>query len=475
MSVWPIAREEWRALGRNRVALLGLSLMLLLALVAVLTAHERSRAIDTERNRFQARANADFDAQPDRHPHRMAHYGHFLFRPISPLAAFDPGIDPYTGHTVFIEAHRQNGASFGDVRQSSLLLRFGQLTPAFTLQVLAPLLLIFLGYAAMAREREGGTLRLLLAQGVRPGELLRGKALALGGIAMIAFVPALAALVWIGAGSSVAWPAALPALGLLGIGYFFWLMLWVLAVLVISTFAARRRDALLALLALWAVTVILLPRLLPGIAAMGAPLTTRFETEIAVHRDLVAMGDSHDPADPYFNAFKARTLARYGVSRIEDLPVNYKGLLGMEGERMTSDLFNAYAAKASARQERQMALVDGFGLASPVIALKRLSMTASGTDRAGYQRFVEQAEAYRYGLVQRLNRLQAEKVTLAEDGDRKRIDRATWQSHPDFVFHPSGAGETWRTAAPALAVLLLWVAGLSLLLVVAARRLGRIA
>jgi ABC-2 type transport system permease protein len=475
MSVWPIAREEWRALGRNRVALLGLSLMLLLALVAVLTAHERSRAIDTERNRFQARANADFDAQPNRHPHRMAHYGHFLFRPISPLAAFDPGIDPYTGHTVFIEAHRQNGASFGDARQSSLLLRFGQLTPAFVLQVLAPLLLIFLGYAAMAREREGGTLRLLLAQGVRPGELLRGKALALGGIAMTAFAPALGALVWIGVGSSVTWPAAWSALGLLGIGYFIWLMLWVLAVLVISTFAARRRDALLALLALWAVTVILLPRLLPGIAAMGAPLPTRFETEIAVHRDLAAMGDSHDPADPYFNAFKARTLARYGVGRIEDLPVNYKGLLGMEGERMTSDLFNAYATKASARQERQTALVDGFGLASPVIALKHLSMSASGTDRAGYQRFVEQAEAYRYGLVQHLNRLQAEKVTLAEDGDRKRIDRANWQNHPEFVFRPSRADETWRTAAPALAVLLLWVASLSLLLAVAARRLGRIA
>lgn len=471
MSALPIAREEWRMLMRNRVAMLGLALMLLLAVVAVLTAHERSQAIDAERTRFQAQANADFDAQPNRHPHRMAHYGHFLFRPISPFAAFDPGVDPYTGHTVFIEAHRQNGASFGDVRQSSLLLRFGQLTPAFVLQVLVPLLLIFLGYGAMAREREGGTLRLLLAQGARPGDLVRGKALALGGIAMIAFVPALAALVWVGAGSPASWPA----LGLLGSGYLAWLAIWVLAVLLVSALAANRRDALLALLALWAVTVILLPRLLPDIAAMGAPLPTRFETDIAVHRDLAAMGDSHDPADPYFSAFKARTLARYGVNRIEDLPVNYKGLLAMEGERMTSELFNTYADRAFARQARQTALVDGFGLASPVIALKRLSMTASGTDRAGYERFVEQAEAYRYGLVQLLNRLQAEKVTLAEDGDRKRIDRANWQSHPDFVFRPPNAGETWRTATPALTMLLLWIAGLAMLLALAMRRLGRAA
>lgn len=471
MSTFPIAREEWRALRRNRVALMGLALMLLLALMAVLTAHERSRSIDAERTRFQARDNADFDAQPNRHPHRMAHYGHFLFRPISPLAAFDPGVDPYTGHTLFLEAHRQNGASFGDVRESSLLLRFGQLTPAFVLQALAPLLLIFLGYAAIAREREGGTLRLLLAQGLRPGELLRGKALALGGIAMIAFAPALAALLWIGIGSTGSWPA----LALLATGYLAWLAIWVLAVLLVSALVAKRRDALLALLALWAVTVILLPRLLPAIAALGAPLPTRFETDITVHRDLAAMGDSHNPDDPYFSAFKARTLARYGVSRIEDLAVNYKGLLAMEGERMTSDLFNAYAARASARQAHQVALVDGFGIVSPVIALKRLSMTASSTDRANYQRFVEQAEAHRYGLVQLLNRLQAEKVTLAEDGDRKRIDRAHWQNHPDFVFRPSKADEIWRMAAPALAVLLVWIAGLSALLVIATRRLGRIA
>ncbi len=471
MSVLRIAHEEGRALARSRVAMIGLVLMLLLALVAALTAHARQQAIDAERTRFQARANADFDAQPDRHPHRMAHYGHFLFRPISPLAAFDPGVDPFTGHTVFLEAHRQNGASFGDARQSSLLLRFGQLTPAFVLQVLAPLLLIFLGYAAVAREREGGTLRLMLAQGLAPGRLVRAKLLALAGVALIIFAPALAAMAWIGAGTPAAWPS----LSLLALGYLGWLALWVMAVVLVSALVQRRRDALVALIALWAVTVILLPRILPALAGMGEPLPTRFETDIAVHRDLAAMGDSHDPGDPYFNAFKARTLAKYGASRIEDLPINYKGLLAMEGERMTSDLFNSYSARSSERQAQQSALVDGFGLVSPVIALRRLSMTASGTDRAAYQRFVEQAETYRFGLVQLLNRLQAEKVRLAEEGDRKRIDRRHWQNHPDFVFRPASPAEIARSVMPALGMLLLWLAALGGLLMLATRKLGRIA
>ena len=44
---------------------------------------------DAERARYQAQANHEFEAQPDRHPHRMVHYGHFLFRPLNPLAAFE--------------------------------------------------------------------------------------------------------------------------------------------------------------------------------------------------------------------------------------------------------------------------------------------------------------------------------------------------------------------------------------------------
>ncbi|MDR8085815.1 DUF3526 domain-containing protein, partial [Acinetobacter baumannii] len=75
-------------------------------------------------------------------------------------------------------------------------------------------------------------------------------------------------------------------------------------------------------------------------------------------RDYLALGDAHNPNDPRFSAFRARLLEQYGVSRVEDLPVNYKGLVGMEGERMSTELFNRYADEAFGRQERQNAVVD---------------------------------------------------------------------------------------------------------------------
>ena len=133
-----IAADELRLMRRNRVAMLGLVMLIVLSLIAALTSITHRDENDRIRARFQQQANSEFDGQPARHPHRVVHYGHFVFRPLPPLAAFDPGVDAFTGNTIYLEGHRQNSANFGDVRQSSLLMRFGQLTPAFVLQALAP-------------------------------------------------------------------------------------------------------------------------------------------------------------------------------------------------------------------------------------------------------------------------------------------------------------------------------------------------
>lgn len=467
-----IAQEEWRLLRRDKVALPALALLLMLLVAAAFTAWDSQRSAEAQRSRYQAQAHEEFESQPDRHPHRMVHYGHFVFRPLSPLAAFDPGVDGYTGHTLYLEGHRQNSANFGDVRQSSLLLRFGQLTPAFVLQVLAPLLLVFIGHASVARERESGTLRVLLAQGLRPGQLVAGKLLALGGVAALMLLPAAVALAAI-AGTTEA-PAGLAALLLAAHGL--WLALWVLAVVAVSAWLPRGRDALVALLAAWACSVVLVPRLAPEAAASLLALPTRFETDIQVARELAALGDSHNPNDPYFNAFKQKVLAQYGVSRVEDLPVNYKGLLGMEGERLTSELFNRHAAESFGRQTDQLQWVDRFALLSPVLALRRVSMAAAGTDLASYRRFVEQAEQYRYRLVQALNQLQADKVQLTQDKSTRdvRIGREHWHGLADFSFTPPPATDALRRAAPAAVVLLAWAGVLALLLAAATRRLGRL-
>jgi ABC-2 type transport system permease protein len=469
-----IAREEWRALMRDRAAVFGLGLLTVLMLVASLSAWEQQRHASAERTRYQGAVDAQFKAQPDRHPHRMVHYGQFVFRPLNPLAAFDPGIDGFTGNTLFLEGHRQNSANFGDVRQTSLLLRFGALTPAFVLQVLAPLLLVFFGHAAVARERESGTLRILLAQGVASRQVVFGKLIALSGFAGLMLLPALAGLALLAANSDA---HAINAV-ILAAGYGAWLVLWALAVVLVSLLCVRGRDALLVLLAVWAVVVILLPRWVPDIANSVVSVPTRFENGIHVQREYIALGDSHNPDDPKFKAYKEGLLKQYGVARIEDLPVNFKGLVGMEGERTSSALFNRYAAGTYDRQARQNAIVDSFGILAPTLALRRLSMAASGTDLANFRSFTEQAERYRYGLIQGLNRLQAERLAYADDttpGKENRLSHDHWQAFPAFQFEEALTTDTLQRIAPAGAILLAWLCLMSGLAWLLGGRLGRIA
>ena len=472
-----IAANEWRLMRRSSVARAALFMLLALSAIATFTSIAHRDESDALRARFQTQADAEFDGQPARHPHRMVHYGHFVFRPLPALAAFDPGVDAFTGNTIFLEGHRQNSANFGDVRQSSLLARFGQLTPAFVLQVLGPLVLVFIGFGAIARERESGTLRFLKAQGIAARHILAGKALALGGMGALLLLPALLSLTWLVVAEGAPPSGSL----LLAASYTVYLAFWVAAVVTVSAIARDARSALMALLGLWALTTILVPRIAPDIALAATPVPTRLETDIAIHADLRRIGDSHNPDDPHFAAFKAAMLKRYGVERVEDLPVNYRGLLAMEGEKITSQLFGQYAAGQFSRQRQQGSVALGFGLISPAIALRSASMALAGTDLNGHQRFLDQAEAYRYAIVQALNRLQAEAVTYIDDGSRNsdpeaarrvRIDPKHRHEVPDFAYRGATLIERLKAAAPGMGLLLLWLVAGALGLRVAARRIG---
>lgn len=465
---WRIAIEEWRLMIRNRVALAAGLLTVVLLATAAWVSHEQRETLTSARAHYQALVDGQFDAQPDRHPHRMVHYGHFVFRPLPALAFFDPGVDAFTGNMLFVEGHRQNSTVFAEARQSSLLLRFGQLTPAFVLQTLVPLLLIFLGFASVARERERGNLRLMLAQGVAPGSVLLGKWIALAGVAMLVALPAVMALaVSVATGS-----ASAPAAGALVLVYALYLAVWVSLAMLASVWAGSSRNALLLLVGVWIASVMMLPRSAPVLAQAAHRLPTRIEMDIAVHRDATAIGDSHNPNDPYYADFKRKVLQRYGATRVEDLPVNYAGLVSAEGERLTSEIYDRHAAHAFAIERAQSARVAGYAWLSPVIAVRQASMALAGTDLVAYQRFLVEAERYRYGLIQALNGMHAEKVDHANDKNQ-RISHEHWKALPEFRPAPSSGGDSGR-AVQAFTVLAAWGALLAGLLAWRGRRLGRL-
>lgn len=471
-----IAHAELRLMLRSRLALIGVATLLLLSGIAAVTSAAQMTAAARMRAQAQVATDEQFKAQPGRHPHRMVHYGTYAIRPVGPLATFDPGVDAFTGTVVFLEGHRQNSATFGAARESSDLVRFGQLTPAFVLQTLAPLLLVFLGFATVARERERGSLRALSAHGARAGTILAGKATALGAVALLAMLPALVALGW----AALAQPGEAGVAMLTALAYATYLLVWVVAIVAVSALARTSQGALVLLIAGWAVVVVLIPRAAAGWAGIAAPLPTRVDTDYAIAADLRRIGDSHNPNDAHFAAFKASLLKRYGVTRTEDLPFNYRGVLAQEGERLTAQLFKDYGARADAIQLAQSARLTAMGVFSPAIAVRRASMIGAATDLRTHLAFMAAAEAYRYDLVQRLNGLQATAVAGADDAargrdpvaDRRtRISPAFWKTMPQFRFVPPGDMARARGMVPSLAILAVWLVTALGLILLAARRL----
>ena len=66
----------------------------------------------------------------DMNPHAAAHYGAFVFKPVQPLSAIDPGLDPFVGVFVFLEAHKQQLARYRPIEDAAPTRRLGLLTPA---------------------------------------------------------------------------------------------------------------------------------------------------------------------------------------------------------------------------------------------------------------------------------------------------------------------------------------------------------
>lgn len=474
-AVLRIAREEWRLWARSRVVLLaGLIVAALILVTSTLTALRVAEEAQLRAAR-QASAEATFKAQPDRHPHRMVHYGHYAFRTPPPLAAFDPGVDAVTGQSIFLEGHRQNTAMFADARAGADLGGFAALTPASIYQLLLPLLLIIIGHGLLLRERESGTLAVLLAQGQSAGALAGGKALALAGVAGVFLLP-VAVLAAIGASRGE--PALTAAL--MVAGYALYLAVWAALILAVSLWVRQRSVALGVLVFAWLLVALVVPRIgiNAGSAAIDAP--GKIESDLVMLAAQRKLGDGHNAADPAFAALQKQVLEQYGAKSVEQLPMNWRGVVAGYSEKKLTDLMNQYAETRMAQEAAQSRIVTLFGLASPTLAVGAASRTLAGTDLATHHRFLRESEALRFDFVQGLNDLHATKLSFADDAKRSsdpeaekrtRVNAAAWALLGDFRFAPDPAPARAARAALPLAMLLGWLLVLGGAIALGARRL----
>lgn len=409
----------------------------------------------------QESARKSWDNNPDKHPHRMAHFGTFAFRAQHPLSIFDSGIESYTGNSIFLEAHRQNTANFSQASLSTGLVRFGDLNIAMLLQLILPLIIFFIGYASITSERENGTLKIIYIQGIQMKKVLLGKALGLFLIATLFFLPSLIALWSISFIENHTTNSEIVLRSLLiSIGYIIFFMILCCVTVIISAKSANSNKALVSLLGSWLLFFIIIPKTAQVIGNSLYPNQSKIEFKAAIEEEVAKQGDSHDPDDPYFNAVRDSVLKVHNVTDVKDLPFNYSGFIMSKGEKQTAILYNRQHKKLIKSYENQNSITDNLVLINPYLAIKNVSMSLSGTDFYTYTNFLSQTENYRYNQSQYLNDLQMKYISnkaTSSEGKVNVISNSYWKNAPKFSYQYVSISETITNQIIAVIALLVWL------------------
>jgi ABC-2 type transport system permease protein len=451
-----VARKELREVWRDgRFWAIGGAVTGLLV-VALAFGARQARSAQAERSAAGAIAERAWREQDDKNPHVAAHLGKFVFKPSGPLSLLDPGVEPFVGVSMKLEAHRRNAVTGARAEDGTGLSRFARLSAASVLQLLVPLLVVGLGFGAWTSERERGTLRQLASQGVRTPALLAGKTLGQSLALASVLLPALAIGVATAAllGATGADPTRVAALAGVYAGY---VLVWVLLTLFVSAAASSSRGALVALLFVWVAAGLVIPRAATDAAARIAPAPSRAEVVRAIEKSLAEGLPGKGDREERVAAIAEQILEKQGFKGAETL-MDASLLEGIELQAeaaFENEVLDHHFGRLGAAIEREDVVSQWASVLSPVLAVRTLSTAFAGTDFAHHSHFEHAAELYRRDLVDLLNRDFAERAGSA--GWSYKAGRELWERAAPFAYTPPPASWVVRRNAVALGTLAGWL------------------
>lgn len=445
------ATETWRD-GRFRWAA-GLLFLLLVAAIAGGVQHQ-SQIARQHADAQLAERDAWLD-KGDMNPHAAAHYGAFVFKPVQPLSAIDPGLDPFLGVFVFLEAHKQQLARHRPIEDASPTRRLGLLTPAAAALVLLPLLVVSLTFSSFAGERDQGTLRPLLALGISRWSLLAGKALGALLPLLLVMVPAAvigATFVWLNAPADPDAAVSSRAIGLLAL-YLAHALIWTGLGLAVSALAGSQATALVALLALWFANAFVMPPMAMTIAKWTVPSPTAIEFAAAIQREKDTW--------PTWDERVERVMERFLDGEFESTmaPANVEVVALLESEADETSLYDRHFARLFDRYQQQAGVYERVGAVAPTLAARVLSMALAGTDDLHDRAFSAAATRYRTQMLSTLN------GELSQSGRLNTFDyvrgRDLWEKVPPFDYAVPTAWWAVSQRSWSVVVLGAWLAAIS--------------
>lgn len=470
--MWRIALHELSQQARDgRILIAGLALLSLLT-AAVASGWAQFEQAQREREHFMEQAHDQWINQGDRHPHRAAHFGTYVVKPDLSLAFFEPGLRPFAGQTLWLEAHdRPAFTNIPAEDDLTLGTGLGVVSGATVLQMLGSLFAIVLGALSIVRERETGLLRQVLSQGVHPTQWVGGKLIGLGAVLAVPLAPA---ILIASAGFLNVSPVedradiAVRTL-ILMISNCGLLTIALMLGLAISARARSSRTALLLAIGVWIFGFVLAPRLAATLSERIAPPPSLAAYQEAVGREFSEGFDSRGGYMTQLAQLETETRQKYGVDRLEDLPTGFSGIRMKHLDAWSTEVDDREFRKLTAIYERQTSIRHMVALLSPFVAARGVSQGMAGSDWAHYQAFLEAAESYRRRFGRDMNDLIQESLTgTAWEMDGTSED---WANIEPFVYHVPSSDWAVARQTMNLLILSLWFVMAACILILSARRL----
>jgi len=459
-------KKEWLESKREGRMLWLSSIVLLLLGCALLSSWhsyqqqkiQKQQVIKSERERWVN--------QGEKGPHSAAHYGIYIIKPDTALSILDPGLSDYQGSVLRLEAHKKNNTLFRRIQDAIQMQRFGDLNPAFIMQTLIPLLIILLGFHSIAAERESGTLKQLLANGLNPKRFYIAKVLSLTGLGLLFFAPVVLYLFFSPLFSeSLAVDRSIVFL----VSYSTYIFIWAMLTLMVSSYGKTSRSALIILLVIWALACLLVPKFAIGDAAQRYPTQSSQVFQSKLESEIYTPARQQAIAQ-----FKQDTLAEYGVDNVDELPFLWSGAQLQFGEDYANKVFDRLFGQRQKQLEAQSSHYQNLAVFSPFIALQTISMSAAATDLAHHQLFTNAGETHRRLIQSTLNGdLKDNGLKGSEQNQRYQGDHQLWEKIPDFHYQYPGIFQLSEHYGRAVLCLTLWLAALVSLSHFAIRRIER--
>ena len=450
--------KEYRRDGR----IMGIAVLIFLLILTSLVTGWSVNSEQQKQAQFAQQADQEvFLEQGEKNPHSAAHFGRMAYKTAPPLSVFDPGALPYLGQIIWLEGHVQDPAMFRPAEDSLDLRRLADLSVAGVLTFLLPLLIFLVGYGSFAAERERGTLRQIMSFGSGISLPYIGK------LSAISFVGATTAFIAIVVSMFLAlsMPDQHSALDVLTrgvgliLGYGLYVVIFAAVALFVSSRAKNATSAMLLLLSIWALSVVIVPRLAASMAENvypspdGSAFWQNYSDEMSVSR--------LDPESVEYREVERIVLSQaferdLKLEEIESLEYNKRGLRLEVSEYMSAQAFTKLYADLYSTYEKQKMLRRALSFLSPTILLQHFSSTISGTDVTAHRHFADAAEVQRNIIIKELNE---DLIRNDVGGSGPYVaNEEFWETIPDFSYTPPSLSLSLTGAIWDFLLLFVWAA-----------------